>query len=147
MKHRGFPVFRPLLILALLLVFASGCSTPERRIEKELAFFNTLTTEQQELIKQGKVGLGFTPDMVRLAVGNPNQKWLRTDDSGESESWSYSHYYASDGAPLYTGIYHSHYRNLYPYYAAPIYTGQTAREYFRVTFKDGKVTSIQQDVR
>ncbi|RRJ95981.1 hypothetical protein Ga0100231_018660 [Opitutaceae bacterium TAV4] len=147
MTPRIAPYLRTLLLLAAACVLLFGCSTPDRRIEQNLALFNTLTVEQQDLIKQGKVGLGFTPDMVRLAVGNPNNKWLRTDETGTSESWSYTSYTAADGTPLYCGLYHSYYGNLYPYYAAPIYTGRAPSEYFRVTFKDGKVISIQQDVR
>lgn len=141
------PRIFPVIIFLGALLLAIGCSTPNRRIEQNLAFFNSLPAAQQNLIKQGKVGLGFTPEMVRLAVGNPDSKWEHSDASGTSESWSYTSYTTADGTPLYCGLYHSYYGDFYPYYADPIYTGRAAREYFRVTFKDGKVIGIQQETR
>ncbi|EIQ00047.1 hypothetical protein OpiT1DRAFT_04584 [Opitutaceae bacterium TAV1] len=144
--HPVFPLLPGALFVVLLVALGlAGCSSPQRRIEKNLALFESLPAEQQELIKQGKVGLGFTPEMVLLAVGEPDRKWLRTDETGDSEAWSYTTYAGPGGMMLYSGWYHSYYSAWYPYYTS--YGPRVDREYFRVSFKDGKVVSVTQDVR
>lgn len=138
-----------LTVLALLatLVFA-GCSTPETRIAKNPEAFNRLTPEQQQLIREGKVGIGFDQEMVKLAVGEPDRIWHRTDANGATESWSYTTYEYGDGMYLYRGWYHRYYcwgDPFYPYYLN--YPSRKEREVFKVVFKDGKVISIEQEGR
>lgn len=138
-----------LTVLALLaaLVFA-GCSTPETRIKKNPEAFNRLTPEQQQLIREGKVAIGFDQEMVKLAVGEPDRIWYRTDVNGATESWSYTTYEYNGGMYLYRGWYHRYYHwgdPFYPYYLD--YPARKEREVFKVVFKDGRVISIEQEGR
>jgi outer membrane protein assembly factor BamE (lipoprotein component of BamABCDE complex) len=130
------------LVLAGLLLLA-GCSTPDARIKKNPEAFDHATPQQQGLIKQGKVGLGFDEGMVKLALGDPDRITTRTDASGESQVWSYVSYETDDGAFLYTGYYHR-FRGpvFYPYYLD--YPNRVEREHFRVIFKGGKVISVEE---
>ncbi len=135
------------LVLAGGLVLLAGCATPETRIAKNPEAFARLTPEQQQLIKEGKVGIGFDQTMVRLAIGDPDRVRIRTDHNGQSEIWSYVTYEGDDGLLLYRGYYHRYfygYGPVYPYYLA--YPGRRVHEHFRVVFRDGKVVAVEQEV-
>jgi len=133
------------LILALAgVVLLAGCSTPQTRIKKNPAAFDRCTPEQQDLIKQGKVALGFDVEMVKLALGDPDRVTTRTDASGTSEVWHYETYETSDGAILYTGYYHHFWGGpMYAYYLD--YPARRAVDHFRVAFKGGKVVAIEEE--
>jgi hypothetical protein len=140
---RRFSAWLALLLTALLV----GCVTPDARIKRNQAIFDALPPAEQALIREGKVGIGFTPEMVRLAVGDPDQRWMRTDAKGESESWSYTTYDTALGDPLYSGLYHR-YHGGYPVYYDGFYRRDArAREVFKVVFTDGRVSEIIQEAR
>lgn len=134
------------LFACAALLFAAGCATPEARIKRNPELFGQLSPADQDLIRQGKVALGFTPEMVKLALGDPDRIYTRTDASGVSESWSYTTYEGPDGMLLYRGYYHRFHRGwgdpFYPYYLT--YPGRKEREYFKVVFTAGRVSSIEQ---
>lgn len=133
---------------ALLALGLVACSTPDSRIRRNPEIFSRLAPAQQEMIRHGQVGLGFTPDMVKLALGDPDRVIQRQDEKGTSEIWSYVTYEGPNGMLLYRGWYHRYYDwgdPRFPYYLD--YPARRDREHFRVVFKDGKVTSIEQQTR
>ncbi len=134
-----------ILIAAIAGMFMAACSTPESRIKDNPASFNKLSSEQQELIKQGKIALGFDTDMVHLAIGEPDHIRTRTDAAGTSEVWIYTTWESSSGSMLYRGWYHRRYDALYPYYLET--ASRRERDHFRVTFKEGKVISIETETK
>ena len=134
-------------VLVATLILMSACATPDARIRKNRAVFDALGAPEQALIKEGKVAIGFTPEMVKLAVGAPDQRWMRTDAAGRFEIWSYTVYDGMGGVPLFRGDYHR-YAGGYPYFYDTFYArGARPREYFKVTFSEGKVSAIEQDTR
>ena len=136
---------RSIVLLGLLLgLFAlGGCSTPATRIRQSPELFNSLSAQDQELIKQGKVAVGFTPEMVKLAVGEPDRIYTRTDADGKNESWVYTSYSSRGGTMVYyRGFYHRWHPGMYAFYAD--YSDREAVERYRVTFKDGRVSSIEE---
>ncbi|QYM77779.1 hypothetical protein K0B96_10640 [Horticoccus luteus] len=140
--------FISLFTVALLALGLAACSTPDARIQRNPEIFARLTPAQQEMIRHGQVGLGFTPEMVRLALGDADRVIQRQDETGTSEIWSYVTYDGPGGMPLYRGWYHRYYDwndVRYPYYLN--YPARRDREHFRVVFQDGKVTSIEQQTR
>lgn len=133
-----------LTLAALTALFFTGCSTPASRIHQNPAAFDRATREQQELIKQGKVALGFDEELVQLALGVPDRRREIINESGTKVVWSYVNYEASDGMILYRGWYHRGWWGpSYAYYAD--YPNRREREHFRVVFKDHKVVSIEQE--
>lgn len=63
-------LYRISLVAAVLLV--AGCVSPQNaRIQEKSAVFASLSPRQQQLIKAGRVKVGFTTDMVYLALGKP----------------------------------------------------------------------------
>lgn len=131
-----------LFIAAAAAVFLAACSTPESRIQSNPAVFATLSPADQQLIREGKVAIGFTQEMVRLALGDPDRVYTRTDANGVSESWSYTTYESESGMLLYRGFYHRHWGySYYPYFVD--YPSRRTREYFKVVFTGGRVSAIE----
>jgi hypothetical protein len=134
--------------LAAGMILLAGCSTPQSRINDNPAIYARLTPEQQQLIKEGKVAIGFDMPMVKLALGDPDRIHERTDANGTSEIWSYVTYESDDGALLYTGYYHRYFYGLgggpfYPYYLA--YPSRHEHTRFRVVFREGRVVLIENE--
>ena len=80
---------RSFAILPLLLLLAGCASTPDKRIQQNQNLFDTFPPAAQVRIRNGQVDLGFTPDMVRLALGAPHRTLLRRSPAGDSEVWLY----------------------------------------------------------
>lgn len=81
---------RRTLGLLLLLVLA-GCTTSSitRRIEEKSAAYARLAPEQQGKIRQGVIELGFTADMVYMALGHPDKTTIRQTAEGPVGLWIY----------------------------------------------------------
>ena len=77
------------LLAAFFLGFFAACATPEYRIGRQADKFAGYPSEIQEKIKRGQVDIGFTQDMVLLALGKPNREYIRTVQDGELELWAY----------------------------------------------------------
>jgi len=133
----------PLLLTCAVLAVSSGCTTPQTRINQNPEVFARLSPSDQQLIREGKVAVGFTPEMVRLALGDPDRVYTRTDANGVNEAWSYTTYETDTGVVLYRGYYHRHWHDplYYPYYES--YANRRAREYFKVVFAGGRVSLIE----
>lgn len=134
-------VWSGLLVLAALTL--AGCASPDKRIAKEPELFASYPPETQALIREGKVGIGFDEHMVWLAVGEPDRKWVRTDATGTHDIWAFTRFEQADGLPLYRGGYHRAYDGAYPFYDH--YPARKSRDYFRVTFKEGRVVAVEVD--
>jgi hypothetical protein len=137
-----------LSMTAATAVMLAGCASPQSRIRQNPELFVQLTPEQQEMIRGGQVDLGFSAEMVRLALGEPDAYSLRRDLDGTSEIWSYVTYEHPRGHPLYRGWYHRYHRwgdPLYPYYLST--PARRERERLRVIFKHGQVTAVEQEAR
>jgi hypothetical protein len=139
-----------LLFAALLLVLA-GCSTIDSRIREKEAEFNSLPPAAQAQIRQGIIAVGYTPDMVYMAIGRPDEVRERSDKGGRETVWKYNSYY-----DRYEGTVRAGYRRwvywdprirAYRVYFEPRYANVYSTEketYFRITFRDGKVTTIEE---
>jgi hypothetical protein len=79
---------RSLFALTVLL-FAAGCSTPASRISRNEEAFSEWPEAIQEKVRAGQIDLGFTPEQVRVALGDPARTVRRTDNDGTSEVWIY----------------------------------------------------------
>ena len=75
--------------LPLLLLLAGCASTPEKRIEQNQKVFDALPVAAQARIRGGQIDLGYTPDMVRIAFGEPQRRLVRRSSLGDAEIWLY----------------------------------------------------------
>jgi hypothetical protein len=91
MPANKFPIMRtiPAFLALLAVLVLSACSTPESRISANQAAFDTLPPEAQQKIRNGQVDVGFTPEMVLMALGEPTKKYVRQTEHDAVEVWSY----------------------------------------------------------
>jgi len=142
------------------LVLAGCNATPDARIRSNPEAFAQLTPQEQALVKAGQVGLGFSAEAVKLALGNPDRITLKTDATGQVQVWHYIETVYYDGAFLYGGPYWGGWggwggrgRGYWgggwgafdgwgPYPVGPV----TTYDHFRVVFRNGRVIQFNQEV-
>ncbi len=76
-------------LAGLALVATVGCSTPASRIAEHQAAFAGWPAAVQAKVRAGEVGLGFTPEQTRVALGEPDRVFSRTTGDGTTEVWAY----------------------------------------------------------
>jgi hypothetical protein len=147
MTHR---LFRTLL-LAGSLGFLAGCQSVESRIKEKPEVFASVDVATQAKIKQGIIELGFTEDLVYVALGAPDQKRETINATGKKVTWIYNTYYdryeGTGFAGYHRSVYYDPYLRAYRMYYRPVYADtyvQEKEERIRIEFLDGKVTAIEQ---
>lgn len=133
--------------LALALGAAGCATTVDSRIRANPAIFASFPPDVQEKIRQERVELGFTEDMVRVALGTPVRVTMRQTQASTSTVWVYTTHEPetyTDMAPVmyYGRSRHGHLR-AYPDIAWVDRTYWREREAARIEFRDGKVTGIE----
>jgi hypothetical protein len=79
------------VVMVVALSVAAGCvSTPARRIQREPEVFASFPEDIQARVQRGEVAVGFTRDMVRLALGQPHRVINRVTGSGQVDIWVYT---------------------------------------------------------
>jgi hypothetical protein len=137
--------------LCLLLALAGCASVQElrdRRIAENQALFDTFPAEIQTQVRQGRVEVGFTKDMVRLAWGAPDQVFTRVTKDQRATVWGYtrirySPYLDRMSIPVY--LLDDNGRQRITYQSVWI-NAETREEYTvaRVEFVKGQVSGIEQ---
>ena len=139
------------VLTAALAVALTGCSTISSRIHEKAAIYYALDPATQEQIRHGQVGVGYTPDMVYMALGTPTRHVNRVTNDGVETTWIYKSYYEEYAGSAFAG-YHRYIvpdraTGRYLVYVEPVYTDlyrERSQEYIRLSFKNGKVTAIEQ---
>jgi hypothetical protein len=139
----------PLFLGAVLLLGA--CSTISSRIEEKAPLFYSLDETTRAKISHGDIDVGYTPDMVYIALGHPDLKRESVSAQGRTEQWIYRSYYEDYVGPRYVGFHRWHsyhpYGRFHRVYWAPVYTDvyrHSAQDDIRITFREGKVVLIDQ---
>jgi hypothetical protein len=83
MKHPA------LLLLAAALLPSCAPSTPQARIEKAPEKFAALPAKDQQLVRQGKIDRGMSPEAVELAWGNPDRRLEGSTHGKPMNRWEY----------------------------------------------------------
>lgn len=78
-----------LLLLGLIAAVFSACSSPDSRIKDHQSTFSQLSAEDQGKIRGGHVDIGFTEEMVTMALGEPDRRYTRTTAQGTTDVWAY----------------------------------------------------------
>ncbi len=70
----------------------SACapSTPQARIARYPEKFNALSRKEQNLVQQGRIAQGMSPDAVVLAWGFPDQQFEGSRNSKQTKRWDYA---------------------------------------------------------
>jgi len=142
------------LFCAAFVFLLAGCSTINSRIREKQDLFNRLGPSTQAKLRQGIVEVGYTPDMVYIALGTPDERHERVTAQGDDTVWVYKTYYEQYEGMMPVGYrrvmffdpgartYHIYYEPV----SAPVYSEQE-QENIRVTFVNGRVTTIEQNKR
>lgn len=139
---------RRLLMMLSAAVLLSACATPASRIKDHPDIYARATPQQQALISQGRIALGFSPDFVRLALGAPDRITQHIDEKGTQTVW---HYEDQSGDTAVAGYAFSPY--FFDPFFGPAFTpviverSPRDRDRLRVVFKDDKVSVIEQVVK
>ena len=141
----------PALLALLAVFFVAGCETVDSRIAKNPQLFAQLDAATQAKIKQGIIDLGFTEDMVHLALGAPDQKREVRSEKGTETVWIYSTYYERYDGTRFAGyqrrVYYDRNLGSYRVYYQPVFADTyrpESQERIRVVFREGKVAVIEQ---
>ena len=79
-----------LIIFAFAAWLLAGCSsTPMSRIDKNRAVYESWPVDMQSAVYQGKVIAGMTPEMVRMALGEPTRIEPKVGSTTGEETWIY----------------------------------------------------------
>ncbi|MEI6108094.1 MAG: hypothetical protein WCR49_13925 [Opitutae bacterium] len=139
------------LLLFSALFGLTGCQSVDDRIKQKPDVFAAVDKATQDKIKQGIIDLGYTPDMVYLALGAPDQKRETVAATGMSISWIYNTYYQRYDGTAFVGyerrVYYDPGIRSYRLYYHPAYIDtyhEERDERIRVVFKDGKAAVIEQ---
>lgn len=143
--------FLTVLLGAAALLFAAGCQSVDRRIRENPQLFASLDAATQAKIRQGIIDIGYTEDMVYLALGAPDQKREARSAAGAQSVWIYNTYFERYDGTRFVGysrrVYYDPYLRSYRMYYAPVYA-ETYRpeveERIRVVFENGRVAVIEQ---
>ncbi len=132
-----------LVALACALALA-GCSTPDSRIQKNSAAFANYPPAVQANIRAGQIGIGYTAEMVQMAMGRPDRIHRRQSAEGESEVWVYADKSPRIGIGIGVGSFgHRSGGGV----AVGTSTGGDRGDRMHVVFKDGRVTAIERSQR
>jgi hypothetical protein len=74
------------------MLFATACSTVSSRINDNPQAFQKLPPEQQTLVKEGKILVGFDADAVLLAWGKADNVKPSAKNGKPAEVWTYIGY-------------------------------------------------------
>jgi hypothetical protein len=138
------------LLFGILALF-TGCQTVNDRIKEKPEVFANVDKETQDKIKQGIIDIGYTEDMVYLALGAPDQKRESANAAGRTVTWIYNTYYQRYDGTHFAGynrrVYYDPYLRSYRVYYRPVYAevyNEEKEERIRIVFKDGKASVIEQ---
>ncbi|HEY8995932.1 MAG TPA: hypothetical protein VIM71_14805 [Lacunisphaera sp.] len=138
----------PLLVLFLSgILLLAGCatSTPQSRISEHRELYRSFPSEVQRKVSAGKVDVGFTEEMVQLALGEPQRRVTRQTESGTDEVWIYA---SSEPRVSFGFGFGSYGRRSASSVGVATSTGGYGREErMRVVFRDGKVTAVESVTR
>jgi len=136
------PMRHPILLFAtgLLVLFFSACSTPDKRISDRRAEFEKYPPDIQQKIRAGQVNVGFTQEMVLMALGEPARRFTRKTEAGDTEVWSYH-----DNSPQFSfgfGVGSSSRHSAVGGGVGVTTGGYDPDEKVRVEFRSGVVTAV-----
>ena len=79
-----------LIAFPLAAWLLTGCSTsPMSRIDANRALYESWPVDMQSAVLEGKAVKDMTPDMVRMALGEPTRVEPRVGSTTNEETWIY----------------------------------------------------------
>ncbi len=133
----------PCLALVAVSLLFSACqvATPATRIEQNPVMFESLPEKDKQLVQQGKIRAGMSPEAVFLAWGHPNTQPFEGEKNGKRLlRWVYTRSEPVMVSPAWGAPCPGPYGWCHGYSGMPD-TIYIPRNTASVTFEDGKVVS------
>lgn len=132
MRIRSLTAFLGIAAIALL-----ACNTTGTRIRDQQELFDSYTPEVQENLRNGIVEVGYTTEMVVMALGEPDDKAAAKPENEVEEVWTYRKSVPGFGIGLGTGGYAGAGVSI----GTGVRVGEPARSQDRavIEFSDGRV--------
>lgn len=102
--HGGPGTAAALLAFGIALVLLA-CGTVDSRIARQQELFDGYPPDVQRNIRRGLIEVGYTPEMVVMALGEPDRKVEMQTEDGVAEVWSYRRSVPGFGVGMGTGGY------------------------------------------
>ncbi len=134
-------IWRSAVLLGIAAIALMACNTTGSRIRAQQELFDSYPPEVQENIRNGVVEVGYTPEMVVMALGEPDQKMAAKSEEGAEDVWTYRKSSPGFGIGLGTGGYAGSGVGI----GTGVRMGEPARSEDRavVEFSDGRVKRLQ----
>lgn len=139
------------LFLAVTMLLLGACSTTRSRINRNQALFDTLTPVEQAQIQQGIVDIGFTPEMVYMALGRADNVQDRVTPNGTLTIWVYNRFFREYMGRQLVGfrrdVYFDPRINSWRVFYTPVSQAvfrERVEEVARIVFRDGRVEAVEQ---
>jgi hypothetical protein len=142
------------LLLAGVALVLAGCNTFNSRARQYSAVYDNLPATDQQRLQRGVIGIGDTPEMVYIALGQPDERRDILNADGNQTTWIYRSYWQQYEGQAWLG-----YRRVivparggrgYVVFHEPV-TQDVYRTHvddrIRVTFANGAVQSVEQAYR
>jgi hypothetical protein len=151
-KHKRSIKMKALVTSVVILCAAglTGCSTFNSRAQQKAAVYNTLAPQTQQRLEKGKISIGDTQDMVFIALDTPDAKRDITTANGAESVWIYKTYWEDYAGTGWVG-WHRYYEprmdgafSIFHERVPLALTRTRVADVIRITFKDGKVISVDQ---
>ena len=152
MKNR-FSVLN-VIVLTSVAALLAGCDTFSHRARQMSGVYDQLPASEQQRLQRGAINVGDTPEMVYIALGNPDERRDVLNADGSQNVWIYKSYWQQYEGTAWLG-----YRRVivpasngrgYVIFHEPV-TQDVYRthvdETIRVTFANGVVQQVEQQRR
>ena len=77
------------LFPCLFLVLTGCATTPAERIARNQTAYASWPPDVQAAVRAGEIGIGFTPEQVHVALGEPDRVKVHTTAGSTDEVWIY----------------------------------------------------------
>jgi hypothetical protein len=89
MKHR----ISLITLAAIVVSLFAGCDTFSSRARQMSGVYDQLPASEQQRLQRGAINVGDTPEMVYIALGNPDERRDIMSADGTRTVWSYKSYW------------------------------------------------------
>jgi hypothetical protein len=134
-------LLRKLFWLGLLASLLAGCSTIDSRIRASQGLFDSYPPETQAKIRAGEIAVGFTPEMVLMAWGEPSRREQVTGEEFVADLWTWSRTTPGVGIGVGSGGYYG--GNVGIGTGILVGEGRRYEDRAQVEFRNGEVTAFR----
>jgi hypothetical protein len=141
-------------VAAAAISLFAGCNTFNSRARQMSGVYDSLPASEQQRLQRGTINVGDTPEMVYIALGNPDERRELLTADGAQNTWVYKSYWQQYEGTAWLGyrriIVPSRTGRGYVIFHEPV-TQDVYRtlvdEVIRVSFANGVVSQVEQQKR